>query len=228
NGNHLESFGREQRIPTPAVLMFVSGRPWEAEDLPIGEPNPDRWQQPSGSREYLNGRAQQLPSGDGGAVSFNGNHVTTNGSSAFQVGAFGAWIVCTDHVSVVANQFAARSRERSALPQVMAIGATADIGLNRVAETLEATQVSLAVMAGMLTAGGGNHLTHCPAVFGCQNHNRPEYFVEEDNLVWFRPAGGRCEEASGEVLAILQRFCTVFFGRTAGVAPGNFSAIRNE
>jgi hypothetical protein len=216
-GNHFHSHGLAGRVLGPTVLVFSAGKPWEAVDLPLGEPNPDRWLQPAGSTEYLNGRAQEQPEGDGGALSFSGNQVTTNGTSTPPAGGFGAWLLSFDNVFMGGNQFAARSSERSSLSHVMAIGVTSDVSMNRVAETLEATQISLVAMGAMLTACAGNHLTHCPAAFGCGNHENPDYFVIEDNLVWFRPPDGRCEQAARSVIAILRRFCASLFGRTPGV-----------
>jgi hypothetical protein len=219
--NYFHSHGRAGRILGPTVFAANAGKPWEAVDLPINEPNSARWLQPAGSFAFLNGRAQEFPDGDGGALCFSGNQVTTNGASNPPLGGFGALLFSTDHVFAGANQFAARSPERLTLPHVMSIGATTDVSLNRVAETLDATQVSLAAMAGMLTACAGNQLTHCPAVFGCSNHGNPDYFVAEDNLVWFRPAGGRCEEPAQPVIVILRRLCALLFGRV----PGGISEI---
>lgn len=215
-GNHFHSHGLAGRVSGPTVLVFSVGKPWEAVDLPVGEPNPDRWLQPAGSVKYLNGRAQELPEGDGGTLSFRGNQVTTNGTSTPPAGGFGAWLVSFDHVFAGSNQFAAQSPETSSLPHVMAIGVTLGVSINRIAETLEATQISLAAMAPMLTACAGNHLTHCPAAFGCENHGNPDYFVMEDNLVWFRPPNGRCDEPARPVIEILRRFCASLFGRTPG------------
>jgi len=223
--NHFHAHGQAGRILGPAVFVSSAGKPWEAVDLPLGEPNPARWLQPAGSVEFLNGRAQEFPDGDGGALCFSGNQVTTNGTSNPPLGGFGAFLFSTDHVFAGGSQFAARSRERSALSHMMAIGATLDVSVNRVAETLEATEVSLAAMAGMLTACAANHLTHCPAVFGCANHGNPDYFVMEDNLVWFRPVGGRCEEPAQPVIAVLRRLCAVLFGRIPG-GPSDFTILR--
>ncbi|MEX2261846.1 MAG: right-handed parallel beta-helix repeat-containing protein [Bryobacteraceae bacterium] len=223
--NHFHAHGQAGRILGPAVFASSAGKPSEAVDLPLGEPNPARWLQPAGSVEFLNGRAQEFPDGDGGALCFSGNQVTTNGTSNPPLGGFGAFLFSTDHIFAGGNQFAARSRERSALSHVMAIGATLDVSVNRVAETLEATEISLAAMAGMLTACAGNQLTHCLAVFGCRNHGNPDYFVMEDNLVWFLPVSGRCEEPARPVIEVLQRLCTVLFGRTPGTTSG-FTILR--
>ena len=217
NNNFLTSFNRRGILPVPTVLAFSHGRAWEGVDLPMGEPNPNRWLQPAGSQQYLNGPAQTLPAGDGGTMSFNGNQVTTVGTSLLQLNAFGVILISMDHVSAVGNQFAARSPGRSRLPHAMIVGVTADASDNRVAENLEATNVSLGVMAPMLSACGSNHLTHCQAVSGCQNTNNPDYFINEDNLVWFQPPGGRCLESTRELLAMLERLCGTLFGPTGGV-----------
>jgi hypothetical protein len=143
--------------------------------------------------------------------------VTTNGVSKPPSGGFDAVLVSLDHLSVLGNQFAARSHEQTSLPQVLAIGLTTDVSVNRVAESLERTQVSLAALGAMLTACAGNQLTHCPAIFGCSNNGNPEFFVAEDNLVWFQPQDGRCVRAVEPLIGLLSRFCNLFFGRTRGV-----------
>ncbi len=213
-GNYFHSQGSEGRIFGPAVFVFSAGKPWEAVDLPVGEPSPDRWRQPQGSQEYLNGRAQQFPEGDGGALLFSGNHITVNGTGNPPTGGFGAFLVSFDHLSISGNQFMARTGGTTPLPQVMAIGLTAHVAGDRIAESVEATPVSLAVMAPMLAACGSNQLTHCPAIFGCANHGNPDYFFTEDNLVWLRPPDGRCEPSSEPVITLLRRLCFTLFEGT--------------
>ena len=227
NGNFFQSRAGGGNMTGPAVLVFSAGKPWEAVDLPQGEPNQSRWLQPNMSREFLNGRAQELPDGDGGALCFNGNQVTTSGTSTPPEGGFGAWLFSLDHVTAVGNQFAARSADPFPRPHVMAVGVTADFSVNRVAESVVQTNVSLAAMAAMLTACAGNMLTHCPAVFGCVNHQNPDFFVAEDNQVWFRPAGGRCEEATRSAMAALQNLCGGFFNSNPTVI-GNPIIIRGR
>jgi hypothetical protein len=226
NGNFFQSRARRDQLPGPTVFVFSAGKPWEAVDLPAGEPSPDRWIQPSRSPDFLNGRAQQLPDGDGGALCFNGNHVTTVCVSIPPEVDFGVRLFSFDHVTAVGNQFAARSLEGSARPHVTAMGATADCSVNRVAETIQVTDVSLAVMAPMLTACAGNILTHCMAVFGCSNNNVPAFFVEEDNQVWLRPASGRCEEVTGPTVSALRNACENFFGGNPNI-DRNPILIRN-
>jgi hypothetical protein len=220
--NHFHSHVREGSLAVPTVLVFSSGKPWEAVDLPEGEPNPARWRQPDGSREYLNGRAQDFPDGDGGALCFSGNQIVTNGASDVgdSFSGFGALLVSFDHVSAVGNQFAARSPVRApqqSPPHVLVVGLTADASANRVAEGAEQTNFSLAAMGAMMTAGAGNILTHCPAVFGCENHNDGDYFVAEDNLSWFRPATAGCGPLTGPFFEILRILCNALFGRALGV-----------
>jgi hypothetical protein len=230
--NHFHSHRHVSQLPGPCVTVFSIGKPWEAVDLPVGEPSANRWAQPGGSIEYLNGRAQQLPDGDGGSLCFTGNQVTTNGATSVSGLGFGAMLISTDHISVAGNQFAGQNRPPTAtlipVPQVLTVGVTAVVTANRVAETLMSTTISLAAMAPMLIACAGNQLTHCPAVFGCANHGNPDYFLEEDNLVWFRPASGRCEEPAGRVIVLLRRLCGTFFGPTGGDIPDAFSTLRGE
>jgi hypothetical protein len=217
NGNFFQSRPSGESMLGPTVLVVSAGKPWEAVDLPQGEPNPDRWLQPNMSLEFLNGRAQELPDGDGGALCFNGNQITTNGTSIPPEGGFGAWLFSLDHVTAVGNQFAARSVNPFPRPHVMVVGVTADFSVNRVAESVVQTDVSLGEMGVMLTACAGNMLTHCPAVFGCVNDQNPDFFVAEDNLVWFRPPSGRCEGAARLTLASLQNLCGSFFNRNPTV-----------
>jgi Family of unknown function (DUF6519) len=222
--NHLHTHGPPGPLLTATVLIFSTGKPWEAVDLPEGEPNLDRWQQPNGSREFLNGRAQALPEGDGGALCFNGNQVTTNAQSTSDVGGFAATLISLDHLSALGNQFAARGLERSPLPQVAAVGLTTDVSVNRVAESVDRTDISLGVSGTMLTACADNILTHCPVVFSCGLNRSPEFFVAEDNLVWLRPPTGTCDETGGRVLENLQRFCGLF-GRIGGPITGGKTTV---
>ena len=217
--NHLHTHLPGRRLLAATVEVLATGRPWEAVDLPEGEPNPDRWRQPNGSREFLNGAAQNLPEGDGGALCFHGNQVTTNAETVPNLGGFTALLLSLDHLSALGNQFAARGVEESPLPQVAAIGLTTDVSVNRVAESINRTEISLGVMGAMLTACVDNVLTHCPVVFGCANNRIPDFFLAVDNLVWLRPPSGRCEERGGRVQEQLQRFCGLF-GRIGGLTTG--------
>jgi hypothetical protein len=218
--NHFHTHRPPGLLLAATVLIFSAGKPWEAVDLPEGEPNQDRWLQPNGSREYLNGRAQDLPEGDGGALCFNGNQVTTNAQTDSNFGGFAATLLSLDHVSALGNQFAARGFEPSRLPQVAAIGLTTDVAVNRVAESVNRSDISLGVMGAMLTACAGNILTHCPVVFGCANDRIPEFFVAEDNLAWFQPPTGTCDGTGGQVRESLQRLCGLF-GPVGGLVGGH-------
>jgi hypothetical protein len=219
--NHFHTHRPPGPLLAATVSIFSAGKPWEAVDLPEGEPNEQRWRQPDGSREYLNGRAQALPEGDGGALCFNGNQVTTNAQTASNVGGFAATLFSLDHLSALGNQFAARGLDESPLPQVAAIGLTTDVSVNRVAESINRTDISLGVLGAMLTACADNILTHCPVVFVCATNNRiPDFFVAEDNLVWFQPPTRSCDGTGGRVLENLQRFCGLL-GRTGGLTTGD-------
>lgn len=162
-----------------------------------------------------------MPEGDGGALCFNGNQVTTNAQTASNVGGFAATLFSLDHLSALGNQFAARGLDESPLPQVAAIGLTTDVSVNRVAESINRTDISLGVLGAMLTACADNILTHCPVVFVCATNNRiPDFFVAEDNLVWFQPPTRSCDGTGGRVLENLQRFCGLL-GRTGGLTTGD-------
>ena len=218
--NHFHTHRPPGPLLATTVLIFSAGKPWEAVDLPEGEPNEKRWQQPKGSFEYLNGGAQALPEGDGGALCFNGNQVTTNAQTVSSVGGFAATLFSLDHLSALGNQFAARGLDESPLPQVAAIGLTTDVSVNRVAESINRTDISLGVSGAMLTACADNILTHCPVVFGCTNDRSPDFFVAEDNLVWFQPPTRSCDGTGGRVLEILKHFCGLL-GRSGGLITGD-------
>ena len=224
NGNFFQTRPSGDPVPSPSVVVLSAGKPWEAVDLPQGEPSPNRWLQPNGSREFLNGPAQELPEGDGGALCFGGNQVTTNGAGAPPEGVgFGAWLFSYDHVSAVGNQFAARGADHLPRPHAMVVGATADCSVNRVAESAMLTDVSLAVMAPMLTACALNILTHCAAVSGCANDDFADYFRAEDNQVWLRPFDGGCQTVAGPAMATLKNLCDAF-GRAPAVTRSRINA----
>jgi hypothetical protein len=137
--------------------------------------------------------------------------------------ALSAVLFSSDHTSMVGNRFSGQS-PGTPVPNVLVGGVTTDASGNRVAETLESTPVSLAAMAAMLTACSTNVLTHCPAVFGCDNTSNPDYFISEDNLVWFRPPNGRCEEPARPTMELLRTLCAFFSRRPPGI---NFSFVSN-
>jgi Family of unknown function (DUF6519) len=210
------------------VLVFSAGKPWEAVDLPEGEPSPNRWLQPNGSREHLNGRAQDLPDDGGGALCFNGNQVTTNAQTTSNLGGFAATLLSLDHVAALGNQFAARGFDQSPLPQVAAIGLTTDVAVNRVAESINRTDISLGVLGAMLTACADNILTHCPVVVSCGGNRVPDFFIAEDNLAWFQPPTGTCAETGGRVIESLQRLCGLFGPVSGLVGPRRIDLMTNR
>ncbi len=106
-----------------AAAVLNVGTPWEAIDLPAGEPSPTRWVFPAGTPEYL----QREPGsgdvggvgapgeggivGQGGPVLFNNNHVTlrwveTGSSAGSLASGFSTGICSLDDVTLVGNQFA--------------------------------------------------------------------------------------------------------------------------
>ncbi|HEV8637608.1 MAG TPA: hypothetical protein VG370_25600, partial [Chloroflexota bacterium] len=89
-------------------------------------------------------------------------------------------------------------------------GLTTDVAVNRVAESINRTDISLGVLGAMLTACADNILTHCPVVVSCGGNRDAEFFVAEDNLAWFQPPTGTCDETGGRVRENLQRFCGLF------------------
>ena len=217
HNNYIQAQRRNGESSGPAVVVFNGGRPWEAVDLPVNEPTPDRWVQPGGSFVFLNGTAQQFPAGDGGSISFHGNVVVAIGAGgSISSPALGTLLFSSDHTSMVGNRLSAQSRT-TPVPHVLVGGVTTDASGNRIADTLESVPISLAAMAAMLTAVGTNVLTHCPAVFGCENTGNPDYFISEDNLVWFRPAEGGCDAAAAPMMQLLRSLCAVFAPRQPGI-----------
>jgi hypothetical protein len=215
--NHLQS--RTPRLPDSApwgtVVIIQPGRPWEAVDLPAGEPSPDRWTQPVGSFDYLTERAQAVESSGGLLVA--DNQVSTVGEAPD--GAIPALIASTDSVVLTSNQFSAQLPRDSLSAHCWVIGSTVTVADNRVAEGIETTFVSLIAMAPMLTLATGNILTHCPVIFGCDNNGDDNYHVDEDNLTWFRLQERRCEQEAERFLPALKFFCNLIFG--VGDPPGD-------
>jgi hypothetical protein len=229
HGNYLHAERRQQESDGAGITVFAIGRPWEAIDIPLNEPAAERWVQPAGSAQFLNGLAQTFPAGDGATISFAGNTVAMIGAGgSSSEPAMSALLFSTDHTSMVGNRFSAHSPERTPNPNVLVGGATTDASGNRIAETIDATAVSIGALGAMLTACSTNQLTHCPAVFGCANHDNNDYFISEDNLVWFRPPDGRCEAPAAPVMGVLRTLCA-FFSRRPGLNTDNFSfIIRNR
>ena len=105
--------------------------------------------------------------------------------------------------------------------QALVVGATVACAGNRVAETLEAGHISLIAIAPFLTLGVNNHLTHCPAIFGCLNHQNAPFFAEDDNLTWFRAQDQRCESLAAEMHPDLSSLCAALFGASTPSTPIN-------
>jgi hypothetical protein len=211
--NHLESRTRRQQAATitSTVLIAQPGRPWEAVDLPPNEPNPARWNQPVGSQEYLGGRAQDVD--NSGGLVFADNQVTTiSAVEAVRAAGVPVLILSTDSVVMSANQLSAEASRNSISAHCWVVGSTVNIARNRIAEGIETTRLSLVAMAPMLTLATDNILTHCPAIFGCLNHNNPLYFVDEGNLTWFRMLNRRCETEAEAIFPSLRALCQQLFG----------------
>jgi hypothetical protein len=218
-GNHLQSRtpGLTGTSAWGSVVIAHPARPWEAVDLPLEEPSSDRWNQPLGSLEYLTGNAQDVELS--GGVLFADNQVSTvvplDENSA---GATPVVVFSTGSVVLTSNQFNAQLPRNSSMFHSWVIGSTVTVADNRVANNIETIPVSLVSMAPMLTLSTGNILTHCPVTFGCDNNGSDDYYVDEDNLVWFRLQQRRCEEEAAKLSQALFGVCNQLFG--LGNAPG--------
>ncbi len=225
--NYFDSRGHSVRaVPGGALTVDIvqPGRPWEAVDLPLNEPNPARWNQPAGSQDYLGGRAQDVAAS--GGLIFTDNQVSTLSiGSPPPSHSVPVMILSTDSVVMTANQLGADAPRGSIHAHCWVVGSTVNISRNRIAEGIEATRVSLVAMAPMLTLADDNILTHCPVVFGCANHNDALYFVERDNLHWFRLLNRRCETEFQLNLSALQTLCDLLFGLDSST-PGFTAANR--
>jgi hypothetical protein len=211
--NHLQS--RPPALPGSqswgTVVVAQPGRPCEGIDLPAEEPSRDRWVQPAGSFEYLTGRAQTF-AGSGGLLFADNQVLTVAPPRADRAGAVPALLLSTDSVILTSNQFTARMPRNSLITQAWVVGATVTVADNRIADGIETTPVSLIAMAPMLTLAAGNILTHCPVVFGCDNHGDDAYYVDEDNLTWFRLQQRRCDQETERLAPALQSLCNRLFG----------------
>jgi hypothetical protein len=107
------------------VAIVNAGMPWESVDLPEGEPSPNRWSFPEGTREYLARQpgADDGPGGvgapgegggivgQGGPVRFDNNHVTLRWVEASNAAAglgsgFSVGVCSLDDLTMYGNQFA--------------------------------------------------------------------------------------------------------------------------
>ena len=218
--NHLQS--RTPSLPGTSswgsVVIVHPAKPWEAVDLPLGEPSADRWEQPIGSFDYLTGRAQDVELS--GGVLFADNQVSTvvpvDENSA---GATPVVVFSTGSVVLTSNQFSAQLPRNSSVYHTWVIGSTVTVADNRVANNIETTPVSLISMAAMLTLSTGNILTHCPVTFGCLNNENDAYRVDEDNLVWFQPQESPCDQLAEDLSQPLLVICNLLFG--LGDPPGS-------
>ena len=223
SGNALETAARtwgSGPIGATTVAILHPTRVAEAVDLPTGEPSPDRWLQPIGSQEFLSGRAQNIEA-TGGLVVCD-NQISTRLRVKQVAGALiPVSIFSLGSVTFTDNQLSARMASGTMAAQAFVVGATVACTDNRVAETLEVGNVSLIAVAPFLALGTGNHLTHCPAIFGCQNHENDPFFAADDNLTWFRAQDERCESTAAEMHPDLSGICTALFGESTPEIPVN-------
>jgi hypothetical protein len=192
--NHLEGLVVDPSLGlgSGAVVRIVNaGQPWEAVDLPVGEPSSDRWIQPERSAGYLQERAQSLP-GPGGGVLFSHNHVTSGwfglASPSALLHGLAVMLMSMDAVSMLGNQLSARAPERTFRMDALVLGPTVSAVDNRIAEGL-ATPISLATAALLINVTSGNLLTHCFSAHGASGTG---YLQIGDNLVLLTPFPEGC------------------------------------
>jgi hypothetical protein len=223
SGNALETAARvwgSGPLGATTVSILHPTRVAEAVDLPTGEPSSERWVQPVGSQAFLSGRAQNIEAT--GGLTFCDNQISTRLRVEQVPGALiPLSIFSLGSVTFTDNQLSALMSSDTMAAQALVVGATVACTENRVAETLEAGNVSLIAVAPFLTLGTGNHLTHCPAIFGCQNHENNAFFAADDNLTWFRGQDERCESTAAEMHSDLSGICTALFGASAPDSPVN-------
>jgi hypothetical protein len=189
-----------------------AGQPWEAVDLPVGEPSSARWIQPERSAGYLEGRAQLLP-GPGGGVVFSHNHVTSGwfGPVGDDSGIHGTavMLMSMDAVSMLGNQLSARVPERAFRMHALVLGPTVSAVDNRIAESFLATHISLATAALLINVTSGNLLTHC---FSAHGASGDYYWQLGDNLVLFTPFPEGCNPHAVELQGWLSVTLESYFG----------------
>jgi hypothetical protein len=236
--NYLISLGNNATAQLAGTAHAVSlvdvGLPWEALDLPEGEPAPERWTFPPRTPEYLQrepggsqpGGEQRV--GHGGPILFANNHVALRWVEAANAAAglasgFSVGISSLDEVTLHGNQFALNvedpgtkktkggtvfNRQPRVSAHVVAVGATANVGHNRVAEGVNDALISLLALGGFMVAASYNLTTHMSfsatshgvAAQGGPVNDNDAFRVHRGNLVWLRPALA----SSGEDLVSVQ------------------------
>lgn len=212
--NHLSSTGSSSTGLGPKTVYIVhASRLAEAVDLPPNEPHPSRWVQPQDSERTLTVSSRVMPVGTGCGVIFSSNHVSSLWKAAESDGVEGhaVGLLSTSSVSMCGNQFAARVPDGAMIAGAFVVAACVDVSDNRIAEGVDATELSLACMGPIATSSVGNTTTHCQVAHGLNNHGDPRYFVAEDNLVWLRPHQG-CEAAVKAIVPDLRRYAGLLLG----------------
>ena len=223
-GNHFEgqvTTGTIVPLGAAVVTILVPARTVEAVDLEPNEPSSERWDQPSGSLDYLSGRGQDID--EIGGLVFSNNQVGTTGVGALAQTATGVpvLLVSTGSVVMLNNQLRATASPQSFEYHCWVIGTTVNVSGNRVAETLDMANHSLVVMGAMMTVGNDNILTHCGKIYGCENDESPEYFVDEGNLVWLSRISPNCAALEQQITPGLQSVCRAIFGPVSPPVPAS-------
>ena len=231
-GNHLLSQGSNAVAQPPGQAACVAitnlGAPAEATDLPTGEPSPDRWLMPERTPEYLqrdsDPQGAEPRIGPGGRILFSRNHVTLRWVEPSQTGSslqagFSAFFCTQDDLTCTNNQFSLNvedpgtkksgdtvfARQPRMSAHVVAVGATANVSRNRIAEGVNDALISFLTLGGFLATGTDNITTHLGFVSTFESlqpntsnppSGDPLYRVDRNNLAWLTPA----EETSGSTL----------------------------
>lgn len=198
-----------------AVVVVNVGQPYEAVDLPPGEPSDDRWRQPQGSNVFLTGRAQELRPGNGATVVFHANDIMAFGIASDQPTReqqrIAVLVASTDAVLATANSYAAPGAGQALRVNAVFAGSTAIVANNHGSEHVNATLHSLGVVAPYLLACADNLQTHCHQVFAGPNSTSPDFVVDSGNLSLLAPANGGCRSVAGAIQALLDGLATGLF-----------------
>ncbi len=194
-----------------AVHVFHRERPWEALELPQGEPNPSRWAQPRGSVGYLrNGLWKEFGDALPGGIRVSSNQVITTSGVPLRVPP--VVLLSSDDIVVQSNQFSARIPGNGPWTHVLAMGATLNMTRNRVSDRVSVMPVSLTAVGLLMMVTAENLTTHCTVAYCPNNQGNPQYYQNEDNLIWFTPVEGSCAKLAGRLLKPLGALIEEFFG----------------
>lgn len=201
-GNHLSSRGNnasaQQSGAASCVLLTNLALPWEAVDLPSGEPSADRWDFPAQTPKYLQQESHGDPGDDvedpvhqslgmGGPVQFVHNHVILDWPESTDTtglaGGLSVAVCAHDSVVMNGNQFCLNvadpgTKKKSGgatlnrphlTSHVVVSGGTANVSHNRISEGVNDALMSLVVLGGLLVTSSYNTTTHASFAATCNS-----------------------------------------------------------